>query len=317
MGAEIRDEKSERHQGLLAERNSGASNTTSRSSDASAAPALIATTDRSGFRENRWQKFVRSLWCVDRMHLKYLDVAPFGSDIWKDVKALLPPVTDPLYTHIAGIARVPADGLARLQKGVALEIEREWRWQEQSRTTENRKARKLGVQQTRRLARLSGALCIALESLNSEALASLAYAAMVSLENDPPTPPVAGGPDFRGIQRSVSALAKRASRAADLNRPKPSLNPVGRKARGGFGAGIGPGSLPVFTLRLLWDVRAAGGRLTLDKNSGKGTLPETLELLSPHLPPGFIPRVLPLSTLARMKALEKKLAVIQQEEPNF
>jgi len=68
---------------------------------------------------------------------------------------------------------------------------------------------------------------------------------------------------------------------------------------------------------LLWDVRAAGGRLTLDKNSGKGTLPETLELLSPHLPPGFIPRVLPLSTLARMKALEKKLAVIQQEEPNF
>jgi hypothetical protein len=58
------------------------------------------------------------------------------------------------------------------------------------------------------------------------------------------------------------------------------------------------GSLARFTLRLLWDVRANGGRLILDKNRGTGTLLEALNLLRSHLPPGFVPNALPLSTLA-------------------
>jgi hypothetical protein len=128
--------------------------------------------------------------------------------------------------------------------------------------------------------------------------------------------PTPGGFDFEQIKKAIATLAERASKAADANRPKPSLHPVGRRATGGFGS-LGPGSLKEFTLRLLWDVRDAGGRLTLDKNSGNGTLPATLKLLAPHLPPGFIPKVPPLSTLASVHALDKKLAVGGIDELHF
>jgi hypothetical protein len=71
---------------------------------------------------------------------------------------------------------------------------------------------------------------------------------------------------------------------------------------------MGLGSFTQFTLRLLWDVREAGGRLTFEKNMGRGTLTKALEILRPHLPPKFIPNSLPLSTLSDIKQLDKKLA---------
>ncbi len=62
-----------------------------------------------------------------------------------------------------------------------------------------------------------------------------------------------------------------------------------------------------FILFLLWETKAAGGRLTFDKNSGKGSLAQALNLLRSHLPARFIPNVLPRSTLATAKALDSKI----------
>ena len=116
----------------------------------------------------------------------------------------------------------------------------------------------------------------------------------------------------------VVILAERASEAVNVlaSRKRSQPHPVGRRQTGGLGVPL-PGSFKQFTLRLLWDVRAAGGRLTLNKNGGKGTLPEVLKLLSPRLPPGFIPNMLPYSTLAGIKALDKKLATLVADEPSF
>jgi hypothetical protein len=54
--------------------------------------------------------------------------------------------------------------------------------------------------------------------------------------------------------------------------------------------------------------RSLGGRLTLNKNVGTGTLVDALHLLQPYLPPNFIPNALPMSTLAGITALDKKLS---------
>jgi len=70
-------------------------------------------------------------------------------------------------------------------------------------------------------------------------------------------------------------------------------------------------------LNLLLDVRAAGGRLTFDKNSGTGTLVKALELLRPRARPGLIPNVLPMSTLARVKALDQKIATDLRSTTNI
>jgi hypothetical protein len=124
------------------------------------------------------------------------------------------------------------------------------------------------------------------------------------------------GDDFNQIEAMVATLAERASEAVNIASRKRPPHPVGRRQRGGLGP-LRAGSFKQFTLRLLWDVRAAGGRLTFDKNSGTGTLPKVLKLLSPRLPPGFIPNVLRPSTLAGVKALDKKLAIPVVDEPSF
>jgi hypothetical protein len=249
------------------------------------------------------------------------NIATFTADIWKDVKRSQPPVDSPLITHIAGLARVPTEGLVGLQKGIWFDLAREWQWYERSPI--NRHARRIGRGQVATLKRLSAQLCASLKDLNYDALEALALADLLILAemNRDDHPQLgsrlrAGGEDFDQIQKIVATLAARASRAGDIYRPKPHY-PVGRPARGGFSELPRPGSLPHFTLRLLWDVRAARGRLSLDKNSGTGTLVETLKLLSPHLPPGFIPKILPLSTLAKMHALDKKLAGIGADDRSF
>jgi hypothetical protein len=93
-------------------------------------------------------------------------------------------------------------------------------------------------------------------------------------------------------------------------------NPRGRPRRGTFSQ-IYSSSLTEFTLNLLLDVRAAGGRFTLDKNTGTGTLVEALALLRPHMRPGLIPNKLPFSTLARVKALDQKIATTPRSTENI
>jgi hypothetical protein len=55
-----------------------------------------------------------------------------------------------------------------------------------------------------------------------------------------------------------------------------------------------------FIRDLLQASRYAGRELTFEKNIGKGTLIDAINLLEPYLPTGFIPRPLP-STLQRIK----------------
>ena len=52
---------------------------------------------------------------------------------------------------------------------------------------------------------------------------------------------------------------------------------------------------------LLLAAFAAGGKLTLDKNSGKGTLIEALNILRDHLPPRLVPNALPFGTIQKIK----------------
>jgi hypothetical protein len=280
---------------------------------------------------NGWHRLARKNWRADRYRVRYLDVGgpiDIASDIlmlphsmknaeWSEWHgAVPPPVDDPLITQIAGLAHVRANGLARLQQGISLELEREWRWHREPQHAHDEFKQGNGPArvQLRQLKRLSSELDAAVRNLNSVALFYLQAASsgiLVKANKELGRPLEPGGCDFDQIKEMVAALAERASEAVRYSRPTPSRNPVGRRPRGGFGQTVfRPGSLKLFTLRLLWDVRAAGGRLTLDKNSGNGTLPETLKLLSPHLPPGFIPNVLPFSTLASVKALDKKLAAI-------
>ena len=126
-----------------------------------------------------------------------------------------------------------------------------------------------------------------------------------------PEPP----PDFSNwsesrwfnFERYITELAELSSEALTFVQVVAPPKPRGRPRRGAFSI-IFSRSLAEFTLYLLLDVRAAGGRLTLDKNAGTGTLVEALALLRPHLPLRFIPNKLPLSTLAHVKALDKKIA---------
>jgi hypothetical protein len=268
------------------------------------------------------ERLVRLVWVAARMRIEQLDIAAFRSQVWRGVKKSELPLDSPLFIHIAGLARVPALGLTELKKGICHDVAREWRWYEQTPVV-NVEARKLARGQAATLRRLSAELAATLETLNDDVLGALTMADLL-IKADRKDFPLGevnrddhsrlalglpqGGEDFDQIKKAVATLTERASKTVDIYRHKSRyLNR--RPARGGFGEPPGePGSLTQFALRLLWDVRTAGGRLTLDKNNRKGTLIETLELLSPHLPPGFIPKILPVSTLAKMHALDKKLS---------
>ena len=98
--------------------------------------------------------------------------------------------------------------------------------------------------------------------------------------------------------QSVNALTLRRKSSPRRARGRPRVGELKRPGEAG--------SLARFTLRLLWDVRYHGGELTVDKNNGSGTLIQGLDLLRSVLPPKFVPKALPLSTLARIKALAAK-----------
>jgi hypothetical protein len=265
------------------------------------------------------------------MRIQQLDIAAFRSEVWRDVRKSELALDCPLFIHIGGLARVSAVGLTGLKRGICQDIAREWRWYEQTPVVDP-EARKLARGQAAALRRLSAELTARLEILNDDVLEALALADLLIVADRQNFPLgevnrddhlrlasklPRGGEDFEQIKKAVATLAERASKAEHIYRHK-SRYLSGRPARGGFAKPPGePGSLAQFALRLLWDVRTAGGRLTLDKNSRKGTLIETLELLSPHLPPGFVPKILPVSTLAKMHALDKKLSSNDANDREF
>jgi hypothetical protein len=61
-----------------------------------------------------------------------------------------------------------------------------------------------------------------------------------------------------------------------------------------------------FVRGLFLAAERTGGRYTLEKNIGKGTVIEAIDILAPYLPDGFVPKNLPLSTLQRIKSTLSK-----------
>jgi hypothetical protein len=56
-----------------------------------------------------------------------------------------------------------------------------------------------------------------------------------------------------------------------------------------------------FVRNLLVDAKLTGGKLALEKNIKKGALIDAINMLAPHLPVGFVPKPLKMSTLQRIK----------------
>jgi hypothetical protein len=113
---------------------------------------------------------------------------------------------------------------------------------------------------------------------------------------------------IRLFASAAVAAAAHAERMVEDERRRRSR---GRPGTGGGWATAGAGHFKTFTLRILLDVRAAGGHLTLNKNNDEtsGTLVQLLKRLRPYVPSGLIPaKTLPLSTLNRVKVLDQKIA---------
>jgi hypothetical protein len=112
--------------------------------------------------------------------------------------------------------------------------------------------------------------------------------------------------DFTPTMEVLAAFDEAASRVLSSLRTKSSRK-RGRPAGRRYLHWSRPGSFDSFVLRLLLDVRDAGGHFTLSKNTGTGTLIKALEILRPHLPPKFIPKNLTPSGLVRIRGVIQKI----------
>jgi hypothetical protein len=230
---------------------------------------------------------------------------------------------DCLFNDLAELARVPAAGIETLRRGVFYELSLRSMGRSPVLVGSNKRA----ITQLRRVAKLFRELDAIVSNLDQQALKAILYVDHRRKEEHlrkedrrrgeyrhgqpprPPRPPPEQWSKSRwpNFPEEIKELAELSSEALTFLRAGPPPKPRGRPRRGAFST-IFSDSLAEFTLYLLLDVRAAGGRLTLDKNAGTGTLVKALELLRPYVPPRSIPNRLPLSTLARVKALDKKIA---------
>ena len=64
---------------------------------------------------------------------------------------------------------------------------------------------------------------------------------------------------------------------------------------------------------LLSTTTLAGGRLTLEKNIGTGSLIEAISTLDHYLPDAFVPKPIPVSTLQRLKAKNRVVAKVAEQ----
>jgi hypothetical protein len=224
---------------------------------------------------------------------------------------------DHALTKLMALARVPADsasqrwplisGAESLRQGVCYELNCQWLLHRRASAIKPQRgqfedkllaALRQSLKQLRHVKRLSSGLRETLQNLDPYLRIQLAAPLQSGSYVDEIKNPI-------GTLADCSAKAVERVKVIERARRKGARRPAGRPSSDGLGFAVS-NRLLRFTLHLLWDVRAAGGRLTLDKNMRKGTLPEALKLLSPCLPPGFVPDELPLSTLQRVKALDQK-----------
>jgi hypothetical protein len=283
--------------------------------------ARIGAESSKDQRHIRWARSVRSFWEQERAELES-GVADVGTIPW--VK-----LDDRLFAELTELAQVPAAGVERLRRNVSYELSF-FKLDRERPTTEPVEAgsKKRALIQLRRSTQLSQELSAILLNLDRKAEQALYNAAYWRrhrarekewernfaqryrgdkrrrLAPDPNFPE--WDSHFNNFQRITDELAGLSSEALSFLQAKPRPRPRGRP-RGGAFSKILARSLVEFTLRLLLDVRAAGGQLTVDKNLGEGTLLDALNLLRPYLPRWF-PRKLPVGNLDKVRTLDRKIA---------
>jgi hypothetical protein len=279
----------------------------------------------------RWLFLAYRLWKSNKRHIYRFPALPSPDGGGATLKTLpLPATRDPatsqeklppetVFTQLARLAKVSElERAERLRHCVAFDLKREWQhWYSLSRTNhreserQSRKDhddRKRAHAQLGYVAKLLSQLDSSLREFNEYARSVFLLSSFELYLQDREDSPFPRGTFVQNNHEFIAIITRVIARALHYARPKPSPpRPKGRPFRP-VSWGLVPGSLSGFTLRLLWDVRTAGGHLTLDKNSAKGTLPEALNLLRPHLPPGFVPQRLPVSTLQRIKTLDQIIA---------
>lgn len=267
----------------------------------------------------RWARGARIIWASVREELYQFEVPRLagyqevGHAKGKSKERRLPDVHVLAKLERLSQVRSNGPGAVQLRAGVYHELDLAWAAHSAPRPHLKKGEHKRALIQLNRLARLSSNLRKSFEDLNDEARTSV-MSASTEIEYRaegkthkhgvprPPRPPEESI-DFEPYKKAIEKIEGLALEAGRWARLPPRARPRGRPRRGSLLY-----SLQLFTLDLLWDVRAAGGRLTLDKNMARGTLLEALNLLRPYLPPRFVPIELPLSTLAGLKALDKKIA---------
>jgi len=231
---------------------------------------------------------------------------------------------DPFFAEIARLAKVHTDGAAWLRKGLCWELDAEWSyyWRADLRECGSNpqpvRSRKRSLSQLKRLVRHSSSLRRSFRELDGIAISTLMSASRkmaLDRSGGRPKPPSTNkkSADFGTYGRAIDFLNELFSTSlsiAKTSHQRPRGKPIRRPL-------IGYGCFQQFVLRLLWDVRAGGGRLSLDKNSRIGTLPDILTTLRPYFPPGFVPRQLPFPTLAATKVLDAKIADLAARSDNF
>ena len=279
----------------------------------------MTKSDSNAASEIRWALHVRYVW------------AEIRSEIESGATAVPEAQQDNgLVAEIANLAHVVTpEGIETLRRGILYELHRHETHHQQPRPKSlpavglNKRA----VVQLKTSVRLLRELSTILSDLDPGAMAALLYVEWHRRNNFPsgtrderprPPPPSWSMSDWsKSIwARQIAELEELSSEGLAYARRRLPPKPRGRPRRGAFSA-MFSGSLVEFTLELLLHVRAAGGHLTLDKNArqGAGTLIDVLTLLRPHMTPSLIPKMLPLSTLAKVKALDQKIATIDSPWP--
>jgi transposase-like protein len=212
------------------------------------------------------------------------------------------PVDSRLFAELADIARIPSSNFDRFRECISYELTVAWRLFRIKLDSIDPVEGRIALKQLQKLNAASKAFSAALRSLNGVALIPVRMAAYEFL-NDLPTKDQ--------METYLSVLSRGIEKYVDrvLYFATDDEKPVRR-------VGHPPGGLltqwwdpfVILVLNVLWDVDATGGQLTIDKNNHEGSLLKVLNSMEPYLPPGFLPKPLPVSTLVRMKAAARKFA---------
>lgn len=265
--------------------------------------------------KHRWALTAYEFWWRDRKRLETADRFSFRQANDDSEKLRRRRVADTLlFGELTRLAQIDTANAQQFQKAVHFEIEREWDWYCHPQVpTRQKSLQERTLAQLRALARHASNLEMA--SLNLNAEATEAIRETLSEWSQQPTAdatsllPSRYAKDssvYSKIASTLRALSEDSLRFAEGRSKRQRGRPYNDNK------GVGNGSLELFTLRLLWDVRSAGGKLTLDKNLGSGSLVDALTLLRPYLPARLIPISLPFSTLAGIKSLDNKLSLASE-----